>query len=335
MLIVWIVVFIISLAVLVKGADWMLTSAEKIGLSIGLSPFVVGVIIVGVGTSFPEVVSSLAAVFQGATEIVAANAIGSNIANILLIVGFSAIFGRKLVVTKNLIDIDLPLLAISTAMLLGIVWDKQVTFIESIILLLAYVIYLLYTIFHREEESFEHPAAFLPSRSDRRKHSMPKMSKKKSTKIPKPKIVFRDILMLVIGITFLVLGAKYLVEAVIQLSVILNIATGVIAISAVALGTSLPELIVSVKAAMRKKAEIALGTIFGSNVFNALVVIGIPGLFSRLKIDDQTFLIGVPTVALATLLFIISGISKKIYLWEGAMYLMLYLLFIGKLFSLF
>jgi len=115
----------------------------------------------------------------------------------------------------------------------------------------------------------------------------------------------------------------------------LNIGTGVIAISAVAFGTSLPELIVSIRAAMKHKVEIALGNIFGSNVFNALAVIGIPALVKNLEVDDKTFYIGVPTMALATLLFIISGISKKIYMWEGALYLMLYILFIGKLFALF
>ena len=114
MLIFWIIVFIISLAVLVKGADWLLGSAEKIGLAAGLSPVIVGVVIVGLGTSFPELISSLVAVFKGVTEIVAANAIGSNIANILLVVGISSVVGGRLAVTKNLIDLDLPLLAIST-----------------------------------------------------------------------------------------------------------------------------------------------------------------------------------------------------------------------------
>jgi len=115
----------------------------------------------------------------------------------------------------------------------------------------------------------------------------------------------------------------------------LNIATGVIAITAVAVGTSLPELLVSAKAALQKKSEIALGNIFGSNVFNALVVIGLPGLFHVLPVDDQTFTIGVPTMALATLLFVISGISRRIHIWEGAFYLSVYVLFIAKLFNWF
>ena len=120
-----------------------------------------------------------------------------------------------------------------------------------------------------------------------------------------------------------------------NLSAILNIATGVIAITAVAVGTSLPELLVSAKAALQKKSEIALGNIFGSNVFNALVVIGLPGLFRILPVDNQTFTIGVPTMALATLLFVISGISRRIHMWEGAFYLSVYVLFIAKLFNWF
>src|SRR3989344_1847947 len=114
MLIFWIIIFIVSLGALVKGADWLIKSSEKIGLALGLSPFIVGVTIVGVGTSFPELISSFVATMKGVTDVVAANAVGSNIANILLIVGISAIVGRRLVVTKSLIDLDLPLLAIST-----------------------------------------------------------------------------------------------------------------------------------------------------------------------------------------------------------------------------
>ncbi|MDQ5919771.1 MAG: cation:H+ antiporter, partial [Patescibacteria group bacterium] len=149
MLLLWILVFCVSLAVLVKGADWLIASAERIGLALGLSPFIIGITIVGVGTSFPELVSSLAAVWQGVPEVVAANAIGSNIANILLIVGISALVGKRLVVTKDLIDLDLPLLAISMVLVLGSVWDGVVTLGESLLLLLAYSIYLVYTVVHK------------------------------------------------------------------------------------------------------------------------------------------------------------------------------------------
>jgi cation:H+ antiporter len=331
MLTFWIVVFVVSLAVLVKGADWLIESAEKIGLAAGLSPFIVGVTIVGIGTSFPELISSLAATFKGVTDVVTANAVGSNIANILLIVGLSAIIGRRLIVTKSLIDLDLPLLAIGTVLLLGIVWDRQITFGESILMLATYLVYLLYTVLHKETEDTKEIAEVLPSRQERRKS----ISTHEKGTIARPKIVAKDFFMLAIGIVGLIFGAKYLIDALVNLSNMLNVATGVIAITAVAVGTSLPELLVSVKAALQKKSEIALGNIFGSNVFNALVVIGFPGLFKMLSVDSQTFTIGVPTMALATLLFVISGISRRIHMWEGAFYLSVYVLFIAKLFNWF
>ena len=331
MIIFWIIVFIVSLGVLVKGADWLITSAEKIGLSLGLSPFIVGVTIVGVGTSFPELISSFVAVFKGVPDVVAANAIGSSIANILLIVGISAVIGKRLIVTKSLIDLDLPLLAISTVLLLGVVWDKQITFGESLLMLVTYGIYLLYTVLHKDTEDTGEIAEFLPSRQERRKH----IAAHNKEEFTRPTLVAKDFILLIVGILGLVFGAKYLIDALVNLSAMLNIATGVIAITAVAVGTSLPELLVSTKAALQKKSEIALGNIFGSNVFNVLVVIGLPGLFRVLPVDSQTFTIGVPTMALATLLFVISGISRRIHMWEGAFYLSVYVLFIAKLFNWF
>ena len=316
MLLFWIIIFIVSLIVLVKGADLLLASAEKIGFAIGLSSFVIGMVIVGLGTSLPELFSSVAASLRGATEIVSANAIGSNIANILLVVGISSIVGRKLVMTKNLIDLDLPLLAITTIFFIGVVWDKQVTLAESILLLVVYGIYLVYAMVHKPEGD---------------KGAEKGMVDKKNTK--RPKIVVKDILFLVLGIVGLVLGAKYLIDSVVELSSILNIGVGVISLVAIAFGTSLPELIVSVKAALQKKSDIALGNIFGSNVFNLLVVVGIPGLFKTLALDEKTFSIGIPALIVATFLFIISGISKRIYIWEGAMFVLVYILFVGKLFG--
>lgn len=170
MLLFWILVFIVSLAVLVKCADWFLISAEKIGLSLGLSPFIVGVTIVALGTSFPELITALTASFKGVTEIVPANAIGSNIANILLVVGFAAIFAKKLTVTKSLINLDLPLLAIGTVLLLGILWDGEVNILEAVLLLLTYTTYIFYTLKHEEEPNSSEEREILPSRPSRRHH---------------------------------------------------------------------------------------------------------------------------------------------------------------------
>jgi len=338
MTIIWIIVFTVALALMIKSADWLLEKSEKIGLALGISPFIVGVTIVGAGTSFPELISGLMAVWQGATEIVVANAIGSNVANILLVVGLAAVIGKKIIITKNLINLDLPLLSIATVLVLGVTIDKQVTLIEAIILLIAYVVYLFYTMQDKETkdaeiEKQEDLPDILPTALITKQDK--KIAKKNIGKGERPKIVGIDLLMLAAGIIGLFLGSKYLIQSVVELADIFRISAGLIAITAVAIGTSLPELLVSVKAAKQGKAEIAIGNIFGSNVFNLLVVIGIPGLITTLQIDANTFLIGLPTMLLATILFVISSMSLKIYIWEGMMFLLLYIVFIGKLFGLF
>lgn len=334
MLIFWITVFIASLVVIVKGADWFLDSAEKIGLAAGLSPFIVGVVIVGFGTSLPELISSIAAVIRDVTEIVPANAVGSNITNILLVVGLAAIVGKKLTVTKSLIDLDIPLLAITTALFVGISLDGTITLAESVLLVVAYGVYLSYTIMHEDDTKHEDipPTDIIPSRSERRKL---KTKPKIGLHLQKQKLVLKDFIFLVVGVVGLIIGAKYLIESVVAVSEIVNIGAGVIALAAVAFGTSLPEILVSVKAAWKKKSEVALGTIFGSNVFNILVVVGIPGLFKTLTVGPETLSLGIPMLIVATLLFTISGISRRIHMWEGSMYLLIYIFFIGKLFGLF
>jgi len=153
--------------------------------------------------------------------------------------------------------------------------------------------------------------------------------------IKRPTIRPADIVMLAVGVIGLAVGANYLIESIIFVSEALNIVPAVITITAVAFGTSLPELLVSVKAAMKGKSDVALGNIFGSNVFNVLAVVGIPGLFGTLIVDAKTIAVGIPVLVVVTVLFIFSGISKRIHVQEGILYLFLYLLFIAKLFELF
>lgn len=309
MLIFWLSVFIVSLFILIKGADWLLASAEKMGLAMGMTPFIVGITIVSIGTSLPELISSFVAVSQGLTEFVAANAIGSNVANILLVGGAAAVVGRRLVVTKDLIDLDLPLIAITTSIFAFVAWDGSIVFMEAVFLLLTYVIYVGFTLVYKDDQA--------------------------DKKITKPKITTNDLIMLFIGVFGLSLGSKYLIDSVIELSTILKIAPGVITITAVAIGTSAPELVVSIKAALRRQSEVALGNIFGSNIFNILVVVGLPGLFSDLALDNKTLWIGLPVLGITTILFIISGISRRIHIQEGALFLVMYAIFIAKLFELF
>lgn len=315
MLVPWIAVFVVSIAALVGGAGLFIRNAEKIGIYLRFPPFVIGALIVGVGTSLPEFAGSLVAAIQGVTEIVTANAVGSNITNILLIVGILAIIGRKLTITKDLLASELPLFVISTALFLGVVFDGEITFVESALLFAAYVIYLLYSLSSKEKVSTV--AGELSKEMPQRQR--PELN------------VFLLFLIGLVGVSF---GAKFLIDSVVSLSGILGISTGIITITVVALGTSLPELVVSLKALISKKLEMAVGNIFGSNAFNILMAVGIPGLITTLKVDEATYTIGLPVLGVASFIFLISGISKRIFRWEGMMFLVFYAFFILKLLGL-
>jgi len=329
-IIVWSVIFIMSLGALVKGSHWFLHGAERIGLNLGMKPFLIGVLIVGIGTSFPELISAIAAILNDVNEVVVANAVGSNIANILLVIGVAAIIGRKLEVTKDLIDLELPLLAISTVLFLGIVFDGVVLPLEALMLFAAYLIYLVYSLWTQEEGAaaspvIEHQAGRIKEMA-REYHGL--------SRVVHEVKVHKDYIFFAIGVALVLLGAKYLIDSVIVLSRILDIAPGIISVTAIAFGTSLPELFVSGRAVLDGKSEVAVGNILGSNAFNALMVVGIPGLFTVLPVDEGTLSVGVPIMALAALLFIISGISKRLYHWEGMMFIILYFFFLFKLFGI-
>ena len=146
-----------------------------------------------------------------------------------------------------------------------------------------------------------------------------------------PTLSMRDIGLFILGLVFLIGGAKYVVDSVLELSILLGIGVGVISLVAVALGTSMPELVVSIRAGLMGKSDVSLGNIFGSNVFNLLMVAGLPGLFVALPVDAKTLAVGLPVLAVATLLFVVSTLSNQVYKYEGAMYLLLYALFLSKL----
>lgn len=327
-LIFWIIVFIGSLALLIKAADIFTKGAEIAGLRLKINPFIIGVTIVSIGTSLPELITSFIAISKGELSIVAANAVGSNIANILLIVGISAVVAVNLKVERSLIDLDAPLLAITTAMLVGVLWDKQVFLIEAIVLLVTYGIYLAYTIISGREEE-----CLVSHKDNKIKKDVKEDVLSEGMSKTESMSRYRIGLYLLAGVIGVYLGAELTIRSVVSIGGILNIATSIIAITAIALGTSLPELVVSVTAARKGNYEIALGNVFGSNIFNSLVVIGLPGLFTNLSVDVSTATVGLFFMVSATIIYVFSGISMQIHKWEGLMYLALYALFVIKVFA--
>lgn len=343
----WIIIFCLSIFVLVKGADWFTESSEKIGLALKISPFIIGVTIVAIGTSLPELASGIAAVVKQNTEINVANVIGSNICNILLIIGLSAVFGGTLIIKRSLIDLDLPLLFFCSVLFIFFALDKKITGPEALILILSYLIYLAYTVTQRKDKQKEEKGLiYFFKRAwvyvSEKKPVAKKIQEERKPELievfppeEKEKLTSKTFFFLALGGAMLYFGANYTIESLVKLATILAVPAGLIAIVALAVGTSLPELAVSVRTAAQKKYEISVGNIIGSCIFNILPILGITGLIGTLHLDEPTYHLGLPFLAVATLMLVISGISKKIHLWEGAMYLVIYIVFCGMLLGLF
>ncbi|MCL2923854.1 MAG: calcium/sodium antiporter [Trichodesmium sp. MAG_R04] len=309
-LIIWLIIFIVSLFVLIKASDFFTDAAEKIGIFLKISPFLVGVTIVSLGTSLPELVSSIIAVYQNSSEIVFGNVIGSNIANIFLIIGAASFISNTLIIEYEVINVDLPLFVSSAFLLSLTVLDKNFSINEAIICILGYIVYVLYTINSGKEEQ----------------QSENINSSDKS-------FLFKQIVIVIISSLLIFFGATYTIKSVTKISEILEIAQELIALSAVALGTSLPELVVTISATRKGNPEIAIGNVLGSNIFNSLMVMGIPRLIGKLEISDNVFGSGLLVLLMGTILFFFVTQDKQVTRWEGLMFFIFYGWFIGNIFG--
>ncbi len=319
-ILIWATVFIVSLVILLKASNYFTDSAEEIGLFFKLPAFIIGVTIVAFGTSLPELISSIFAVIQGASEIVGGNVVGSNITNIFLILGIAAIIAKKIKVDHNMINVDLPIL-MGSAFLMGLmVLDGKFTFIEAILSIGGLLIYLFHTVTVKKT-------------AGKKDDAMEKDLKKKFSEIKLREFPIKSLSMLLVSMGFLFIGAKYTIDSAVRLSELLSIGKDVIAGTVIALGTSLPELAVSIAGARRGKADIVVGNVLGSNIINALGVMGIAGLFGVVVIPTSILTFGLPMMVIATILYLFITQDKEITRWEGSFLIILYLFYIGKLFG--
>jgi len=320
-LLLWVIVFVVSLAALVKSADWFTEGAEELGVFLGLPSYVVGLTIVAIGTSLPELVSSIFAVAQDSPEIVVGNAVGSNITNIFLVLGLAAILGGRLFVGREIVKIDLPMLASSAALLGLTALDGTISRIDGLLLFAGALIYSVYGM------RMSRPSPVTQAKVE--------AAVVEDLGLERGRLRPLVLLKLVGGAVVLYFAAQYTVKSVIELSTLFDIGADVIAISAVALGTSLPELVVSVVAARRGKLEIAIGNVLGSNVFNAFAVVGIPALIMPLPVTHSVLTIGLPFMGVATVLYFFMAQDREVTRWEGMPLILFYILFLGMLFHLF
>jgi len=322
LLIQWIVVMMVALFVLIKGADLFIEGAKNIGLRLGMSAFAVGVLIVGMGTSLPELTSSLAAVWAGVPDIVIANAVGSNITNILLVVGVMAFFGGRVLIHQNLLKTELPIFAIATLHFAASISDGVVDRIEAVLLLATFGAYLWYIIYESKHDP--DGDGIMDNTA-----SGPEVISRQV--IDQSMSVQRSLLISVVGLIALLVGAKYTIDMAVNIATGFAIPVAFISITAIAIGTSLPELVVTIQAIRSKQTEMGIGNIFGSNAFNMLVVVGVPAAIVPQIADPIVMDLGLGIMLVASAILFVNGLARQIMRWEGLMMLIFFIFFIVKL----
>lgn len=304
-----VVLLVVGFVLLIKGADWFVDGASSTASNFKVPKGLIGLTIVAFGTSAPELAISLKALSLGQTDMVLGNVIGSNILNILLILGIAAII-HPLMIRKETIRKEIPICILISSLLVVLFLDSQlnsaanneITRSDGIAILLFFAVFLYYLI-----------SLAIHSRDKKKKDEKPRWKLGKS------------LLFTVVGLGGIVLGSNMVVDSATVLAGAIGITERVIALTVIAFGTSLPELVTTIVAARKGETELVLGNILGSNIFNICVVLGIPvAIFGTVAPTSFAVYDLVALVVSAALLFIFSASNHKIKRWEGVMMLALF-----------
>lgn len=290
-----IVLLLVGLGLVVYGSDILVDGASSVARKIGISEFVIGIIIVGFGTSCPELVVSVTGAIGGNSAVSLGNVTGSNIFNILMILGLTAIFS-PIAITKDNKTKDIPILLCFTIFFCLIALKGTINRLDAVLFLAIFAIYLLYNFKAGKAE-----AAAIEEEVVEKNYG-----------------TFLSILMIVGGLAGLIFGGKLFVNNAVTLAHALGASDKFIAVTILAVGTSLPELMTCVVAAAKKKGQLALGNIVGSNVFNILLILGISGLIHPLDTSSFNYVDMATLTASVLALFIFANASKKSQLSKPA-----------------
>ena len=286
----------VGFVMLAKGADFFVDGAASIAKKLKIPQLVIGLTIVAMGTSAPEAAVSISAAFQGSAEITIGNIVGSNILNILIILGLSALI-IPLRVAKSSIRFDLPVLFGATVVLLLCGLDGTIKWYEGLIFLVIFVAYLIF-LFKTVKED--------PEQSSGEIKEMP---------------VFKSIIFAILGLVSIILGSDFSVDAATALAKEFGMSERFIGLTIVALGTSLPELFTSVSAAIKGNDDIAVGNILGSNIFNILFIVGLSSILIPVPFDSGFLIDTIISLGAALLILICCIRDKKLQRWSGALML--------------
>lgn len=295
-MIINILLIIIGIVVVLYGADRMTEGAVGLAKRMQISEIVIGLTVVAIGTSAPELFISLVAAIKGTPDMAVGNVVGSNIFNTLLIAGAAAAVA-PIAISRITARRDLPIAAATTLLLTIICSDKNISRIDALLLFIAFIVFIYMTV---------------------------KSAKNDSPSTTQHVSLGKSILLIIVGLALLIVGSRVFVENATQLAAALGVSEAVIGLTIVAGGTSLPELATSVVAARKGQSAIAIGNVLGSNIFNILLILGLTGIVKPMAISGITIVDFAVMFVSIILLWAFSYTKLKVERWEGFLLLAMF-----------
>jgi cation:H+ antiporter len=303
---------IAGIALLWQGAGFLIRGAQEIAKNLDVSPIVIAITIIALGTSIPELVVAILAALQGKADITLGNVIGSNIANIGLVLGISALF-TSLAVEKHVVHKEFPFVLAAPVLLFVLGFDGTLSRTDGLLLILVAVVFHILLIKRVREGKFRRLVEDVAE-----------------TVIHKEKVYWPHIFSLTIGLAGVILGAKLTVDSSVWIARSIGLSELVIGLSLVAIGTSLPELVTSAAAAKKKDGAISLGNIVGSNILNIFFVLGLTLIIYPIKIASSLLIFDIPVMLIFSLLLFLALLEYgKLRRREAIALLILYGIYIG------
>ena len=294
-IIIQIGLLVLGFVLLIKGAGWFVDGAAGIAEKFKIPQLIIGLTIVAMGTSAPEAAISITGALNGAADIAIGNVVGSNILNVLVILGLTATI-TTVAIQKSTLSIELPFMIIISVILLFMgMNDGIVNFIEGVILTVLFIIYLIYL--------------FIVAKKNGNKDTKEEFEIEDT---PEEKSILELIILAIFGCVIIVIGSNITVDAATKIAGFIGLSERIIGLTIVALGTSLPELVTSVTAAKKGNADIAIGNIVGSNIFNILFVVGISALIIPITFASNFIIDAIIAIVSAVFLLLVTIKNKKL-----------------------
>ena len=286
--------FLAGLAALIIGAEMVLRGGARFAALMGIRPLVIGLTVVSIGTSVPELAVGITASLEGSGSIAVGNIAGTNMVNLLFILGLSALF-RPLMLHLQVIKLDLPVMILAAGLMVGLAWDGVLSAWDGVMLLAAAILYTI--LLFRQHESAAVEEEFEDMCGGGVEESCPsgQMAGKKDARRPR----LRNALLLAAGMGISVIGAQWAVHGAVEMARSLQVSEAIIGLTVVAIGTSSPELVTTAIATVRNERDVAVGNLLGSSIYNILVILGLTCMASPggLPVERQLLMLDIPLMA--------------------------------------